>query len=127
MILSCRLFLLTCLVFFSFAICTQTTYTVSTLVDESDGNFSAGDFSLREAIEQSNADGVASTIVFAITGGGAYTFTIANALGALPALTENNTLIDGWTNIGDMPTQNVNTPISSSRDRDLFNKKLLVK
>lgn len=31
-----------------------TTFTVSTLVDESDGNFAAGDFSLREAIEQAN-------------------------------------------------------------------------
>ena len=32
------------------------TLTVSTLVDESDGNFAAGDFSLCEAIEKANLD-----------------------------------------------------------------------
>ncbi len=37
-------------------------YIVDTLVDESDGDFSAGDFSLREAVEQTNATGGADEI-----------------------------------------------------------------
>ncbi|TXT21850.1 MAG: Cadherin domain-containing protein, partial [Planctomycetota bacterium] len=41
---------------------TEATYTVDNNSDVSDGNFGAGQFSLREAIEQSNADGITSTI-----------------------------------------------------------------
>ena len=37
---------------------------VDTIVDESDGDFSSGDFSLREAIEQSNNSGFLDTIEF---------------------------------------------------------------
>jgi hypothetical protein len=40
------------------------TFTVDTLIDESDGNFSAGDFSMREAIEQANATTAADVIDF---------------------------------------------------------------
>jgi len=40
------------------------TFTVDTLVDESDGNFSAGDFSLREAIGRANLDATVDRIDF---------------------------------------------------------------
>jgi subtilisin-like proprotein convertase family protein len=62
---------------------------VDTLVDESDGDFSALDFSLREAIEQS-APG--DTIEFAVSG------TISLTLGTLPAINHALT-IDGDGNI----------------------------
>ena len=51
---------------------TPQTFVVDTLVDEIDGNYSAGDFSLREAIGLANANfPVADTISFApaLTGG----------------------------------------------------------
>ncbi|MCX7420675.1 MAG: hypothetical protein NT013_14210 [Planctomycetia bacterium] len=52
--------------------------TVDTLVDESDGNFSPGDFSLSEAIEQANAKSGIQTIVFApsLTANGPATITL---------------------------------------------------
>lgn len=40
------------------------TFTVSTLADESDGNFTDGDHSLREAIERANLTAEADTINF---------------------------------------------------------------
>jgi hypothetical protein len=48
-----------------------TTFTVDNLVDESDGNFGAGDLSLREAIEQANANPGADIVNFvpALNGG----------------------------------------------------------
>jgi predicted outer membrane repeat protein len=51
------------------------TFTVSTLVDESDGNFAAGDFSLREAIEQANLTTDADTINFSSAVRGAITLS----------------------------------------------------
>ncbi|MGD9853632.1 MAG: beta strand repeat-containing protein [Planctomycetaceae bacterium] len=48
-----------------------TTYTVDNLVDESDGDFNAGDLSLREAIELANASAGADDIKFADGLGGA--------------------------------------------------------
>ncbi len=51
--------------------CLLTQFVVDTLVDESDGDFSAGDLSLREAIEQANDREGADTIRFdpALAGG----------------------------------------------------------
>lgn len=60
------------------------TYIVDTLTDEDDGDFSAGDFSLREAIGLANADsGSAETILFdaALDGG---TILLDLALGEMP-------------------------------------------
>ncbi|MEX2121353.1 MAG: DUF4214 domain-containing protein [Pirellulales bacterium] len=42
-----------------------TVFTVDSLADESDGDFSAGDFTLREAIEQANLTADADTVQFA--------------------------------------------------------------
>ncbi len=52
---------------------------VDTLVDESDGNYSAGDLSLREAIGLANGSIGANTITFAsaLTGGGAATIKLS--------------------------------------------------
>ncbi len=44
------------------------TFVVSTLVDESDGNFAAGDLSLREAIEQANQTPAVDTVTFSVSG-----------------------------------------------------------
>ena len=54
------------------------TFVVDTLVDESDGDFSAGDFSLREAVEQANLDVTADLITFdpALTSGGAVSIVL---------------------------------------------------
>ncbi|MCF6263131.1 MAG: hypothetical protein L3J24_06040 [Xanthomonadales bacterium] len=53
-------------------------FVVDTLVDESDGDFSPGDLSLREAVEQANLDAAADSISFAaaLTGGGPATITL---------------------------------------------------
>jgi CSLREA domain-containing protein len=64
----------------------ERSYVVDTLVDESDGNFSAGDFSLREAIELANANADADAITFAVTG------TI-NLASQLPTITKAVSII----------------------------------
>ena len=60
------------------------TFTVSTLVDESDGNFAAGDFSLREAIEQANLDATADTINFSSAVRGTITLSASELLISKP-------------------------------------------
>ncbi len=69
-----------------------TQFAVDTLVDESDGDFSAGDLSLREAIEQANANPGEDTIVFdeALNGG-----TIVLSSGALELTDVSRTTING--------------------------------
>jgi CSLREA domain-containing protein len=64
------------------------TFTVDTLVDESDGDYSSGDFSLREAVEQANAAGGADIINFdaSIAGG---TITLGSQLDVTDDLTIN--------------------------------------
>ncbi len=56
----------------------DTTFIVDTLVDESDGNFSLGDLSLREAIERANALSGSQRIAFAsaLTSSGPATITL---------------------------------------------------
>jgi uncharacterized repeat protein (TIGR01451 family) len=55
-----------------------TTLTVDTLSDESDGDFSVGDLSLREAIQLANLDPDSNSIAFdpALTGGGPVTILL---------------------------------------------------
>ena len=53
-------------------------FVVDTLIDENDGDYSAGDVSLREAIEAANASAGAETITFApslVSGGPATIFS----------------------------------------------------
>ena len=68
------------------------TLTVDTLVDEIDGNHSAGDLSLREAISLANGGSGANTIAFAasLTGGGPATINLTS-LGEL-AITDSLTI-----------------------------------
>jgi FG-GAP-like repeat len=70
-------------------------FAVTTLIDENDGDYSAGDLSLREALALANANADADTITFA-TGPGTLTLT----LGQLTIST--SVTIDGDTNLDDV-------------------------
>ena len=86
---------------------------VDTLVDESDGNYDAGDLSLREAIGLANGSLVANTITFAasLTSGGAATIPLTlGELRIVEALTINGPGADRLTidASGNDPTPTVN-------------------
>jgi hypothetical protein len=68
----------------------MTTFTVSTTNDIVDGNYSQGQLSLREAVNQANATAVADTIVFA---SGLETQTLVLTGGEL--VLRQNVTIDG--------------------------------
>ncbi|WP_420391312.1 hypothetical protein [Acuticoccus sp.] len=58
------------------------TFIVDTLIDESDGDFGAGDQSLREAIERANATSGFDTVTFAVSG----TITLASEIAITDAI-----------------------------------------
>ena len=80
----------------------QVTYTVNTTDDLDDGVCDGVHCSLREAIDASNGDGVASNIHFNIQGFGPFQIIVDPNKDFLN-ITEDNTQIDGTTQPGNIP------------------------
>ncbi len=78
-------------------------YTVNSTDDVNDGVCNSTHCSLREAIIAANANPGADTIAFNISGAGVHTIA---PLTALPALTDDGTTINGYSQPGAGPTSN---------------------
>ncbi len=79
----------------------QKIYRVNTTDDVDDGQCDNTHCSLREAINGANTDGIASLLWFELNGNG---LKVINLESALPAITEDNLLIDGTTLASNLPT-----------------------
>ncbi len=79
----------------------QKIYRVNTTDDVDDGQCDNVHCSLREAINSANTDGIESLLWFELNGTG---LKVIDLQSALPAITEDNLLIDGTTLASNLPT-----------------------